>query len=90
MEAVRKFLVAVIGFPIGIALALFIGIGASCIWPIYILCLLVDSLIRVFTKRERTEDSILNSMVEFIFACYGFAGLFLLLPLLAFEPNEIK
>lgn len=90
MKTIRKILVAVIGFPIGIVLALFIGIGASLIWPIYIIALLIDKLIRSFTKKERTENNILDSMIEFIFACYGFAGLFLLLPLLAFEPNEAK
>ena len=90
MNTIRKILVAVIGFPIGIVLALIIGISASLIWPIYIIGLLIDKLIRSFTKKEKNEDNILNSIIEFIFACYGFAGLFLLLPLALFEPNEVK
>ena len=90
MNTIRKILVAVIGFPIGIVLALCIGVSASLIWPIYIIGLLIDKLIKSFTKKEQNENNILNSIVEFIFACYGFAGLFLLLPLMLFEPNEVK
>lgn len=90
METLRKLLVVFIGFPIGITLALTIGISVTLIWPIYILCSLIDNAIRYFAKIEKSENNWLNSMVEFIFAGYGFAGLFILLSLMAFEPNDVK
>ena len=44
METLRKLLVVFIGFPIGITLALTIGISVTLIWPIYILCLFLELL----------------------------------------------
>ena len=87
METIKKLFTLVIGFPIGCALFAVIVLCASLLWPIYGIVYLYNYIISSIAKKT-VVDEMTQGIEEFIFACYGFAALFLIMPLSVIDDEE--
>lgn len=76
-----------IGLLIGVVLCIAIWIIATIMWPIFFIALLVNYCIRLKYKIEKRSNFV-NTIEEFIFACYGFGIMFILLPFEMFNDEK--
>lgn len=81
----EKLLVGLIGFPIGVVFFLAIAVFATLMWPIYWIGKGIECIIGLFVN-EYSSNTV-NNLLEFIFVMYGFATLFILLPLSIFDDT---
>jgi len=81
----EKLLVGLIGFPIGIVFFLAITVFTTLLWPIYWISKGIECIIGLFVNEYNSNA--VNDLLEFIFVMYGFATLFILLPLSIFDDT---
>lgn len=74
MNTLKKFLVLVIGLPIGLILTTMICTLTVGLWLIFLPWKLIDYAFKINSEN-------LQIFEEFIFACYGLGGLCTIVPL---------
>ena len=85
---IKKVLVILFGFPIGVILFLIVALAATLLLPIYAIGKGIEYIISLF--KHNYESKILETFLEFIFMLYGFSSIFLLLPMLELEQNNMN